>query len=420
MKKKCKKLAYVGKKQYLCNSKGFMTMKSTRFIFHIDHVAVVILSFMLWWGLLLCVYNISFLNPVGRALDNFSMSDMFFEIENNKGKADTCQLITLVDMTELHTRADIGKLLDEVNSIHPFCMGVDLIFEGEKDDQFGNIVLESEVVKLSDNTFFAQKLTEYDPTQNSFTASVRSYFTSFLPIQEAYTNFTDNLEHTNIRALTLRQNLHGESVLSFPAALANYIDPEFVGQKQNDLTINYKHTIFPSLRYDEVLAHPDMIANHIVLIGTLNEEQDMHLTPLGKMSGMMIHAYSLQTLLEHNEIHHLPWVADFLICFIICWLLQITLTALSRLNAKYKNNGVIFFLNKSNLLTGTVWVLWLILFNYALYICFSRHHIILDATMLFAMMAILLEGREIYSAIINALAKKYHWQFIENSLFLES
>jgi hypothetical protein len=40
--------------------------------------------------------------------------------------------------------------------------------------------------------------------------------------------------------------------------------------------------------------------------------------------------------------------------------------------------------------------------------------------MLFAMMAILLEGREIYSAIINALAKKHHWLFIENSLFLES
>jgi hypothetical protein len=289
------------------------------------------------------VYNISFLNPIGRALDNFSMSDMFFEIDNRKDNPDTCRLITLVDMTDLHARADIGELLDEVNGFNPLCIGVDLIFEGEKDDAYGNVVLENAVMNLVENAYFAQKLVDYNKESEQFTSAIRSYFTQIFPVQEAYANFTDNLEHTNIRELSIIQKIMGEQLLSFPAAIAAHIDTSFINQEDNKLVINYQHTIFPVLKYDEVLSHPEMIENHIVLVGTMTEEQDMHLTPLGKMSGLMIQAYSLNTILQQNSIIHIPWYIEWLVCFIICWLLQLLMTALTLYATKYEKNGIVYF-----------------------------------------------------------------------------
>jgi CHASE2 domain-containing sensor protein len=174
------------------------------------------------------------------------------------------------------------------------------------------------------------------------------------------------------------------------------------------------------LKYDEVLSHPEMIENHIVLVGTMTEEQDMHLTPLGKMSGLMIQAYSLNTILQQNSIIHIPWYIEWLVCFIICWLLQLLMTALTLYATKYEKNGIVYFFKKANLFSGALFVVWMVFTNYILYICFSKYHLVLDATMLFAIMVILLEAREMYEAIINAFAKKHHWEWTENSLFLES
>ena len=393
-------------------------MKILKFIFHLDHIFVVFLTLVLLWLLSLCIVNISFLKPIDRALDEFSITDMFWEIENTK-VPDTCQLITLVDMTELHSRADIGQLLSQIDAHNPLCTGVDLLFEGEKDDVLGNIILESTILNL-DNTFvFAKKLTEYNDSTNDFRSSVQSYFVEQIPIKEAYTNFTDNLQHATIRTYTTHQQNVGTDILSFPAAIAHQIDSSFVSLGTEELLINYKHTIFPTLKYNEIDQYPQLIEGRIVLVGTLQEEQDMHLTPLGKTPGMKIHAYSLLTLLENKNIQRLPWLINLIICIMLCWMLQITLTAVHTYLARHNRYGLVYFLLQSNIASTIIFISWIILVSYALFILLIKYQTIIDSTMALASITLLMEARGLYSAIINTIAKKRDWRLIRNSLFIE-
>ena len=393
-------------------------MKLFKFIFHIDHIIVVIISLILTWLLSLCVYNISFLNPIDQALDDFSITDIFWEVGNTT-TPDTCQLITLVDMTELHSRGDIAQLLNQIDAHKPLCAGVDLIFEGEKDDLLGNVMLESTILDLNSTFIFAKKLTEYNDTTHDFRSSVQSYFADFVPITEAYTNLTDNLQHATIRTYTTHQSNDGIDILSFPASIAYHMDTTFVSQNDNEILINYKNTIFPTIKYDEINQYPHLIEGRIVLIGTLKEEQDMHLTPLGKTPGMMIHAYSLLTILEHTKIHHFPWSISLIICFIMCWMLQIAITGVNKYFTHYNKHSIVYFMLSSNIISTIIFMTWLIIISYVLFILFIKYHILTESTILLASLVILMEGRGIYSAMINTLSLKHDWKIINNSLFLE-
>ena len=84
-----------------------------KYIFHRDHLIIVLSGFLLLGLLRLITINISFLNPIANALDSFAISDIFFEIQHNETTAKTNDLVTIVDMTELTDRGDIAYLLEE-------------------------------------------------------------------------------------------------------------------------------------------------------------------------------------------------------------------------------------------------------------------------------------------------------------------
>ena len=54
-----------------------------KYLFHIDHFLVTTLALVLLWLLSIITFNLSILDPVADALDEFSITDVFFEIENN-------------------------------------------------------------------------------------------------------------------------------------------------------------------------------------------------------------------------------------------------------------------------------------------------------------------------------------------------
>ena len=139
-----------------------MPKRLLKHIFHRDHFIIVASAFLMLGLLRVITINLSFLDPVEMAFENFSVTDIFFDIDHAAGEAETNDLITLVDMTELHSRGDIANLLEEIRLQDPLCIGVDLIFEGEKDDPMGNEMLETAVANLEERAVFAEKLTNYD------------------------------------------------------------------------------------------------------------------------------------------------------------------------------------------------------------------------------------------------------------------
>lgn len=388
-----------------------------KYLFHIDHFLVTTLALVLLWLLSIITFNLSILDPVADALDEFSITDVFFEIENNKEEnIETSDLITIVDMTDLHNRGDIASLMQEIGLNNPLCVGIDLIFEGEKDDSIGNKELVEAVNNLGETAIYSKKLTDYSGETDKFANRVSSFFTKDIEVQEAYTNLVNDMSSTRVREFTATQQEGETESISFPAAIASRFDTTLVSNHKDSYLINYRNVKFPVVKFDEIQEKADLIDGHIVLIGTMTEEQDMHMTPLGKMPGIEVQAYSLLTLLEHKDLQELPLWLSILITFVLCYLLEITIDAVPRCVEKSTKIPIVF-LRESGLITALLLLLWVIVVTWFMFYSFTRWNVIIDGGVLLASMALVCEGRELIEATIKTLSTKYNWKYLQNSIF---
>ena len=54
---------------------------------HLEHFAVALIAIVLTWLIVLgFLFSLSFLNPVERAFENFRMTDIFYDAENQEVK----------------------------------------------------------------------------------------------------------------------------------------------------------------------------------------------------------------------------------------------------------------------------------------------------------------------------------------------
>lgn len=386
-------------------------------LFHIDHFLVPALSMIILWLLGVVTFNLSILDPVADALDEFSITDVFFDIEHHQEKnIETSDLITIVDMTDLHKRGDIAAMMQEIGLNNPLCVGVDLIFEGEKDDSIGNQELREAVSNLGDVAIYSKKLTDYSGDSDSFSEASRSFFAKNMKINEAFTNLVNDMDGTRIREFSFIQKEKNTNCLSFPAAIAAKFDSTLVSKHQDNYLINYRNVRFPIVKYNEIQEKADLIDGHIVLVGTMTEEQDMHMSPLGKMPGIEIQAYSLLTLLEHENLQELPLWMSIVIAFILCYLLELTLSAMQHF-ADDSNKLPIIFLRESGLLTTFLLLFWMIAITWVLFYSFTKWNIILDGGILLASTLLVCQARDWIEAIVKTFSTKFDCKYFRNSIF---
>lgn len=391
-------------------------MKKTKFLIHLDHLLITLLACLIMLVLGAFTFKTSLMSPVAKALKNLSVTDIFFNIENSTMPADTCDIITIVDMTELTQRGDIGKLLSEIGDMNPLCIGVDLIFQGEKEDVEGNIILEEAISSIYDKAVFSEKLTSYDNKGNEFTSTVKSYFCEVIPTENAYTNITDNMEKSTIRELTISERMNGEIIKSFAAKIAEKVGADINNSNKN-IIINYKPTKFNVISYKEIAAKRELIDGHIVLVGTMTEETDMHLSPLGKTAGIEIQAYSLLTILEHSDIYYLPTWVNIVIGILLCLTFEILLS-LGVVWTASRKPMLKTFLAESKWMNRIVSMSFLGLVSIASFFVFEKYSIYIDMVVVLAMLAFVVEARILYSAIIRSLrAKQINNKIINNSIF---
>ena len=391
-------------------------MKKTKFLIHLDHLLITLLACLIMLVLGAFTFKTSLMRPVAKALKNLSVTDIFFNIENSTMPADTCDIITIVDMTELTQRGDIGKLLSEIGDMNPLCIGVDLIFQGEKEDVEGNIILEEAISSICDKAVFSEKLTSYDNKGNEFTSTVKSYFCEVIPTENAYTNITDNMEKSTIRELTISERMNGEIIKSFAAKIAEKVGADINNSNKN-IIINYKPTKFNVISYKEIAAKRELIDGHIVLVGTMTEETDMHLSPLGKTAGIEIQAYSLLTILEHSDIYYLPTWVNIVIGILLCLTFEILL-ALGVVWTASRKPMLKTFLAESKWMNRIVSMSFLGLVSIASFFVFEKYSIYIDMVVVLAMLAFVVEARILYSAVIRSLrAKQINNKIINNSIF---
>lgn len=384
----------------------------------IEHSFICILTAVIVALLALIGLNTQFLSPMARAVKEFALSDIYYQIaQTDNEKAEMSDLITLVDITQLHKRGDIARVIDEVNAAEPAVIGIDIIFEGEKDDSIGNLALENAIIDAQE-TVIAHKLTKWKDADQSFHNQVRSYFTRDIPVMEGYSNVVGDITSQCLRQLTVERRLNGKPVLSLAAQCAMLYQNNVIPESQRaDRLINYRHLDFHVIDADSIAMHQDLIKNRIVLIGTMTEEQDMHFTPLGKMSGMKTQAYSIQTLLEQQNIYIVSRGWQIAIAILVCWL---TVWLQFHLMRFIRRRTSIFgmFLSNSNLFLRLITFGWIGLLTWLSFICYASYHMYIPMGLVLMPTVLVSEGRAIYVALVRIYTTRRSNGFFGHSIYL--
>jgi CHASE2 domain-containing sensor protein len=276
----------------------------------LGYVCVTLIAFGIMGVYALLAFNLKVFSPIAKAIGDYSYEDFYYQILGNSEKKDTSNLVTIVDMTELNSRRDLANLLMEIESLHPKVMGVDIVFEGLKEDTIGDQMLV-QTVKECNSAVYGFKL--IDRTDES----IHSFFMTD-SLQEAFINMPRQLYGGLKRTLSIGRMHQGKLYPSFAKVVAEkYAGMEILPLADEKLRINFSPLHFNVVPYRDVILHRQLIEDRIVLVGAMKEENDMHYTPLGKIAGTELLAFGIETILKHNNVKTAPSWLVVIVSFLI-------------------------------------------------------------------------------------------------------
>jgi CHASE2 domain-containing sensor protein len=225
----------------------------------------------------------------------------------------------------------------------------------------------------------------------------------------AYGNVKQDHEGGIIREYTLSQKLQGEPMYSLAYHTAClYMGENPHEQEINDRLIVFGDTDFPVINFKDVKKHANLLNDKIVLLGTFSNEEDAHFTPLGKMPGMKLQAYSMLSYIQNRNIKDMPVWLSILIAFILCYFSSWINYWVPRLWPKVDSYiiSAYYFLLAALL----VWVSFLS-FMYLKY----------NVNLLYPLAGIALieTARPLYEDSARIIYNKWHWRIFKNSIYLE-
>ncbi len=334
------------------------------------------------------------------------MTDMYYQAMA-KGAPDTCRYITIVDMTDLQQRRDIAQLIDEIEAYNPKVVGVDIVFEGLKDDIIGDMMIE-EVASKYTNIVFGSELKDYDESSDRYTRERQSFFVDSVCVNEGYTNYEGNIYGGIKRKLSYWRDLNGLVKYSFPSQiLKESVSPSTVDLKRDDTDINFTYTHFPTIRFDSISFNPQLITHQIVLVGAEHEDTDMKYTPIEKMSGIRLQAYALKTLIDQNGIKPVPWIILFPLSFIVVlatlWVREHYFVLI---NKKVMNEVIKKFLI-SGLMIGILTFFWMVLLMGGAFLIFGTFGWSLNMGLALSAIAFLSSTSAFYDTCLKSLKPQW-------------
>lgn len=369
-------------------------------LFGLRYFFVTLLAFAIVGFFAIVTFNISFLNPVTQAMEDFSMTDIFYQVQQNSSSKAVNNAVTIVDMTDLYKRSDIASALEEIEMCNPKTIGVDVVFEGLKDDPEGNEML-CQVASEYDNIVFSHRLLDYENPGIGYTVDVHSFFADSIKINEGFTNMERNLYGGIKRQLNTWTRIQGEDKPSFlTQVVRDFAGDAAVSMSDERLNINFTPTEFAVISYDSISAHPELIEDRVVLFGAMYEEGDMQYTPLGKIAGVELLAYGVQTMLNQNQVRYLPtWllaIFSFILVYVTFFLQDRFVNWISKSRIR-----VAAVMLSSDYFTGMLLFFWMVLLTGISALVFHKFYISINTGWSFAAMAFLVASVELYEGFVS-------------------
>ena len=365
------------------------------------YFAVTVLAFSIVGIYVLAAFNLKVFNPVAEILEDYSFTDFYYKLLDT-GEQETSRIVTIVDMTELRKRRDFAQLFMEVDALHPKAVGVDVVFEGYKEEDLeGDSLLAATVCQLH-NFVFSYKIIDAESMEGE---TVHSFYTPNDKVNEGFTNMPRQLYGGMKRSVSIGREVGGKVVPSFIKKVVDiYAGQEVVPLSDKDVNINFSPKYYHVVPYDSIMEYRDLIEDHLVLIGAMTEESDMHYTPQGKIAGVELLAYAAETMLRQTEIRHASTGVTMVASFIIVFLSVILLSHYRAFTTRKKTLFRVIF--GASLIRGLLIAGWLSLIVWVTFILFCSYNYSISLAFAMSAIALIYMAENLYDTIYNIIVFK--------------
>jgi hypothetical protein len=391
-----------------------MLKKCLRILFSIDNLIISIITTALLCGLLTIIKRLEFLDPVEKVVEELSMMEVYFHI-NNSGEKEMSQEISIVDITDLSERQrdSIAIVVNQIIELKPSILGVDVIFERPLSDTEADDKLANAFLSTPDDIpiVMAEKLALPNSETRTFGMVTHSFFVDGL-LEEGGVNViekpTTNLKHYPVYLMT-----ETDTVYSLPAKIVEILSGEkVVPDRDCEHTINYESVDFPVINYRELQENKQLITGRKVLLGAFYEERDKHLTPLGELPGIKVLAYTIHSMQQNKHIWQgsLFWI--ILVAVLAGYFMNAFEFLMSWLIVKVpKSRGkdiplFLKFFTESEIYDKIVAFIFMVFFTGFAYWLYAKQYIYINTWLALGTIAFIEEGRLIYKAWLVFLYKK--------------
>lgn len=357
------------------------------------YFAVTILAFCLVGVYAMAAFNLKVFNPIAEILDDYSFTDFYYKLQAGAGVQDTSRIVTIVDMTELRKRRDFADLFMEVNALKPKAVGVDVVFEGYKEEDLAGDTLLDMAVKQLQNFVFSYKIIDSMDGE-----TVHSFFTPSDSVTEGFTNMPRQLYGGMKRSVSIGRDVGGVVQPSFIKRVADiYAGQEVTALADKDLNINFSPKYYRVVPYDSIFENRDLIEDHLVLIGAMKEEGDMHYTPQGKIAGVELLAYAAETMLMQSEIKHASTGVTIIVSFFVVFFSVILLSKYKDFTTKKKSLGHVLL--STSLVRGLLVCGWLSVIVWITFLLFCRYNYSISLVIAMSAIALIYMATNLYDSI---------------------
>jgi hypothetical protein len=402
-----------------------MLKKCLRILFNIDNLIISIITTALLCGLLTIIKRLEFLDPVEKVVEELSMMEVYFHI-NNSGEKEMSQEISIVDITDLSERQrdSIAIVVNQIIELKPSILGVDVIFERPLSDTEADDKLANAFLSTPDDIpiVMAEKLALPNSETRTFGMVTHSFFVDGL-LEEGGVNViekpTTNLKHYPVYLMT-----ETDTVYSLPAKIVEILSGEkVVPDRDCEHTINYESVDFPVINYRELQENKQLITGRKVLLGAFYEERDKHLTPLGELPGIKVLAYTIHSMQQNKHIWQgsLFWIILMAVLagyfmnafeFLMSWLIVKV--------PKSRGKDIPLFLKfftESEIYDKIVAFIFMVFFTGFTYWLYAKQYIYINTWLALGTIAFIEEGRLIYKAWLVFLYKKGLTKASQHSIY---
>lgn len=306
--------------------------------------------------------------PIGKSLNDIAVTDIFYSATRNDTPVENDKFL-IIDTSD-SDRGEIARAIDHASSADAAVIGVDIVFSDPGTDTLATAALCEAMDRSRDKIVAAVHLNSWDEATQSYISTVSTAIDS-LGLQQAYTNFITHSDNSYIRNYSVAApGLTPSFAQCVADRYRSVYEDDTVIEPTSEGIVDFTPQHFDVVDAADLAAIDTMAFGRMVLLGSVGGDEDYHFTPIGSMSGVVIQAYSIDTILNSATTMLPQWVV-WCVCVLLVVLASYGFIVL-RDNFESRNtvaNRYTYaFLGLGNIIYPTITILLTIFFIGLLYL----------------------------------------------------